>query len=51
MTGNVPAGILLSAALFGMAHGYQGVSQALQIAVLGVMGESSPTGARACDRE
>jgi membrane protease YdiL (CAAX protease family) len=38
MTRNVPAGILLSAALFGMAHGYQGAGQALQIAALGAMG-------------
>lgn len=38
MTRNVPAGILLSAALFGMAHGYQGAGQALQIVVLGAMG-------------
>jgi membrane protease YdiL (CAAX protease family) len=34
---NVPAGILLSAALFGLAHSYQGAGQALQIAVLGLM--------------
>jgi uncharacterized protein len=34
---NVPAGILLSGALFGLAHSYQGFGQVLQIAVLGVM--------------
>ncbi|HEY7098870.1 MAG TPA: CPBP family intramembrane glutamic endopeptidase [Terriglobales bacterium] len=38
MTRNIPAGILLSAALFGMAHSYQGAGQAMQIAVLGAMG-------------
>ena len=38
VTRNVPAGIVLSAALFGGAHLYQGVSQALQIGLLGVMG-------------
>ena len=38
MTRSVPGGILLSAGLFGMAHGYQGAGQALQIAVLGAMG-------------
>ena len=37
MTRNVPTGIVLSAALFGLAHGYQGLGQALQIAVLGVL--------------
>jgi len=37
-TKNAPAGIVLSAALFGAAHLYQGVSHALQIALLGVMG-------------
>ena len=35
---NVPAGIVLSAVAFGAAHAYQGVQQALQIAVLGLMG-------------
>lgn len=38
ITRSVPAGILLSAVLFGMAHAYQGLGQALQIAVLGAMG-------------
>lgn len=38
VTRNVPAGIVLSAAAFGSAHLYQGVPQALQIALLGVMG-------------
>ena len=38
VTKNVPAGIALSAALFGAAHLYQGVSHALQIGLLGVMG-------------
>jgi len=38
MTRSVPVGIILSAVLFGMAHGYQGAGQALQIAVLGAMG-------------
>jgi hypothetical protein len=38
VTKNVPAGIVLSAVLFGAAHLYQGVAQALQIGVLGVMG-------------
>jgi membrane protease YdiL (CAAX protease family) len=37
-TKNVPAGIVLSAAMFGAAHLYQGVSHALQIGLLGVMG-------------
>lgn len=34
---NVPAGIVLSAALFGAAHSYLGLSQALQISLLGTM--------------
>jgi hypothetical protein len=38
LTKNVPAGIVLSAALFGAAHLYQGISQALQIGLLGVLG-------------
>ena len=38
MTRNVPVGIVLSAALFGIAHLYQGAAQAMQIAVLGAMG-------------
>jgi len=38
VTKNVPAGIVLSAAWFGAAHLYQGVPQALQIGLLGVMG-------------
>lgn len=37
MTRNVAAGIALSAALFGAAHLYQGISHTLQIALLGVM--------------
>jgi membrane protease YdiL (CAAX protease family) len=38
ITGNVAVGILLSAATFGAAHGYQGWARALQIALLGAMG-------------
>jgi len=38
LTSSVPAGILLSAAMFGAAHSYQGWRQALQIGVLGAMG-------------
>ncbi len=38
LTSNVPAGILLSAAMFGTAHSYQGWQQAVQIGVLGAMG-------------
>lgn len=38
VTKNVPAGIVLSAVLFGAAHLYQGISHALQIGLLGVMG-------------
>jgi uncharacterized protein len=38
ITGNVAIGIVLSAAAFGAAHGYQGWGRALQIALLGVMG-------------
>lgn len=34
---NVPVGILLSAALFGAAHSYLGLLQALQISLLGTM--------------
>jgi hypothetical protein len=37
MTGNGPAGIVLSAIAFGAAHLYQGFPRALQIALLGVM--------------
>ena len=37
VTKNVPAGIVLSAAAFGGAHLYQGVPQALKIALLGVV--------------
>lgn len=38
VTKNVTLGIVLSAAAFGAAHLYQGVPQALQIALLGLMG-------------
>jgi len=38
ITGNIAAGIILSAAAFGAAHGYQGWARALQIALLGAMG-------------
>jgi uncharacterized protein len=38
LTQNVPAGIVFSAVLFGAAHSYQGPRQALQIAILGLMG-------------
>lgn len=34
---NVPAGIVLSAALFGVAHSYLGLWQAVQISLLGAM--------------
>jgi uncharacterized protein len=37
LTRNVPAGIVLSGAAFGAAHAYQGLRQALQIGLLGVM--------------
>ena len=37
LTRNAPAGILLSAALFGGAHIYQGAGMALQIALLAAM--------------
>lgn len=37
LTKNVPAGIILSAGLFGAAHSYQGVRHAAPIAVLGAM--------------
>jgi membrane protease YdiL (CAAX protease family) len=37
LTHSAPLGIVLSAAMFGLAHGYQGFSRALQIGVLGVM--------------
>jgi membrane protease YdiL (CAAX protease family) len=37
VTKNVPAGIVLSAAAFGAGHLYQGVPQALQIALRGVV--------------
>jgi membrane protease YdiL (CAAX protease family) len=36
-TQNIPAGILLSAALFGAAHGYQGSRQAVVIALDGAL--------------
>lgn len=38
LTKNVPAGILLSAAAFGLAHSYQGVARASMIGVMGAMG-------------
>jgi membrane protease YdiL (CAAX protease family) len=38
LTGNIAAGIVLSGIAFGAAHLYQGFPQALQIAVLGVLG-------------
>ncbi|MBZ5723152.1 MAG: CPBP family intramembrane metalloprotease [Acidobacteriia bacterium] len=38
LTQSVPAGIVFSAVLFGAAHAYQGLQQALQIGLLGVMG-------------
>lgn len=38
LTRNVPVGIVLSAAIFGVAHGYQGLRHAFQIGLLGVMG-------------
>ena len=38
VTKSAPAGIALSAALFGAAHLYQGISHALQIGLLGVIG-------------
>lgn len=37
-TRNVPAGILLSAAAFGVSHSYQGFRHAFNIGLLGVMG-------------
>ena len=37
LTRNVPAGIVLQALLFGLAHSYQGFARAATIAVLGVM--------------
>jgi len=37
LTKNVAVGIVLSAAVFGMSHAYQGFGRALQIAVLGAM--------------
>ena len=37
LTRNVPAGIVLPALLFGLAHSYQGFARASMIAVLGVM--------------
>jgi membrane protease YdiL (CAAX protease family) len=37
LTKSVPAGIVLSAAAFGAAHGYQGLRQAVQIGLLGAM--------------
>jgi uncharacterized protein len=37
-TGNVVAGIVLSAAVFGAAHSYQGLARAVQIGLLGAMG-------------
>jgi membrane protease YdiL (CAAX protease family) len=37
LTKSVPLGILFSAAMFGLAHGYQGFARAIQIGVLGLM--------------
>jgi membrane protease YdiL (CAAX protease family) len=37
LTKNAPLGILLSAAMFGTAHAYQGFAKAVQIGVLGAM--------------
>jgi uncharacterized protein len=37
LTRNVPAGIILSALAFGLAHSYQGFARALTISVLGAM--------------
>lgn len=37
LTKNAPLGVLLSAAMFGMAHAYQGFAKAVQIGVLGAM--------------
>jgi CAAX protease family protein len=37
-TKSAPLGILLSAMIFGAAHGYQGLRQAISIGLLGVMG-------------
>jgi uncharacterized protein len=37
LTKNVPAGILLSAAVFGLAHSYQGFARASMIGVIGAM--------------
>jgi len=37
LTQNVSLGILFSAAIFGLAHGYQGIAKAIRIGVLGVM--------------
>jgi uncharacterized protein len=37
LTKNVSLGIVLSAAVFGMSHGYQGFGHAFQIALLGAM--------------
>jgi membrane protease YdiL (CAAX protease family) len=37
LTKNVPLGIILSAAMFGVSHAYQGLGHALQIVLLGVL--------------
>jgi membrane protease YdiL (CAAX protease family) len=37
LTKNAPLGIILSAAVFGMSHAYQGFGRAMQIGLLGVM--------------
>lgn len=37
VTKSVPAGIILSAILFGAGHGYQGIARAFQISVLGLL--------------
>jgi uncharacterized protein len=38
LTRNIPAGIILSALVFGLAHSYQGFRRVLTIAVMGAMG-------------
>ena len=38
MTSSVPAGIILSAVVFGLAHSYQGLTRVLTIGVMGAMG-------------
>jgi membrane protease YdiL (CAAX protease family) len=38
LTSSVPAGIILSALAFGLAHSYQGFTRVLTIGVMGAMG-------------